>query len=422
MSFLRPRFPGERALVTGIAIDALGSGMYIPFSLVFFQNVTRLSLPLIGMVLTVTGLIAMAALPVAGAAVDRFGAKRMQLFLYTLRGVGFALYPLAHGLVSFAVLALVTAVGTRAFPGTQQARLAELVDNEDRERMQALTRSLSNAGLGAGAMVASLLIATAGSSGYVIAAWLNAASFLFAALLALRTPPSPHVVRNKADNRGGYLLIAKDRPFLTLTLANFFVALGYASLSVLLPVFAVDWLKLPEGLTGSAFMVNTVLCATLGVPVAALVRRRFATRNRAAAMGAALFVIGFLGQVLLGTVRPESVVLMMTGLIASVVIVTAGELVHGPSSGALSQSAAPQDLRGRYMAAYQLSWSLAYNLAPTVFTLLVAFDGRLPWLVVATTALLGGLMLLRVERALPAEAVAYPAQPAVRSKSEVAKA
>ncbi|MFC1443672.1 MFS transporter [Streptacidiphilus sp. N1-10] len=411
MPSLRPRFPGERALVAGIAVDALGSGMYVPFSLVFFRHVTGLPLPLIGLVLTGTGLVGMVALPLAGAAVDRFGARRMQLSLYVLRGAGFACYPLAHGMVAFAAVALVTAVGTRAFPAAQQARLAELVDGADRERMQALTRSLSNAGLGAGTLVASLLIATAGGSGYLAAAWLNAASFLVAALLAARTPVCTPVrapgAGGRGDRSGGYRLVAGDRPFLGLTLANLLLALGYASLSVLLPVFATGWLHLPQGLTGITFAVNTALCATLGVPVAAFARRRFATRNRAAATGAVLFAVAFLGQAVLGTLRPHSVPLLMAGLLAAVVVATAGELVHSPAAGALSQAAAPAPLRGRYLAAYQLSWSLANVLAPTLFTLLVTVDGRLPWLVVAAAALLGGALLLRLERTLPADAVGF---------------
>lgn len=423
MSSLRPRFPGERALVAGIAVDALGSGMYVPFSLVFFRHVTGLPLPLIGLVLTVTGLVGMVALPLAGTAVDRFGARRMQLSLYVLRGVGFACYPLAHGLAAFAAVALLTAVGTRAFPAAQQARIAELVDGADRERMQALTRSLSNAGLGAGTLIASLLIATAGGSGYLAAAWLNAASFIVAALLAARTPVCSPAARSRDDRSGGYRLVAKDRPFLALTFANLLLALGYASLSVLLPVFATGWLHLPQGLTGVTFAVNTALCATLGVPVAAFARRRFTTRNRAAATGALLFAAAFLGQAVLGTLRPHSVPLLMTGLLAAVVVATAGELVHSPAAGALSQAAAPRPLRGRYLAAYQLSWSLANVLAPTLFTLLVTVDGRLPWLVVAAAALLGGALLLRLERTLPADAVSFrPGQPVAARRQPVTTA
>lgn len=69
--------------------------MYIPFSLVFFHHVTGLSLTVVGLVMTVTGLAGLAFMPLAGTAVDRFGAKRVNLVLYGIRALGFALYPFA---------------------------------------------------------------------------------------------------------------------------------------------------------------------------------------------------------------------------------------------------------------------------------------------------------------------------------------
>ncbi|MGW5636146.1 MFS transporter [Streptomyces sp. NPDC003832] len=423
MSFLRPRFPGERALVSGIAVDAVGSGMYVPFSLVFFAHVTGLPLPLIGLVLTVTGLVGIAAVPLVGIVVDRFGARVTQISLYVVRGVSFACFPLADTLPLFVVVALLTSVGTRAFRPAQDARLAELAEGTDRDRLQALSRSLSNAGLGAGTLIASVVIATAGDFGYTVTAWVNGASFLAAGFLASRTPAAPP--RAPAPPRargGGYRVVAKDRPFLTLVCANLCVALGFSALTALLPLYATGWLDLPEGLLGSAFLLNTVVCATLGVPVAALARRRFTSRTRAAAAGAALFAVAFLAQAALGTVRPQSVPLILAGLLGAVLVMTVGEMLYSPSSGALSQFAAPRELRGRYLATYQLSWSLAYALGPTVFTALLTVDGRLPWLLVAATAALGSLLMVRLERRLPAEAVTFVPAPAPAKPAPTASA
>ncbi|MCX4748045.1 MFS transporter [Kitasatospora sp. NBC_01287] len=397
------RVPGERALLTGMAIDSVGSGMYVPFSLVFFRHVTGLPLPLIGAVLTVTGFAAMAALPLVGTAVDRFGARRLQLALYLVRGLGFAAYPFAGSLPAFAAVALLTSIGDRGFPVAQQARIGELARGADVERLQAIARSLANAGLGAGTLLASLIIAVLGDRGFTAAAWLNAASFVLAALLARKVPA---VARGAARASAacqdcGYRTVLADRRYLGLTGANFLIALGYSALSVLLPVFAVSCLGTPQSLTGAAFVLNTVLCAVAGVPVARLARR-LGRRTRTAALGAGLFAAAALGQAVLGTVRPHAVLVALGGLLVLVVVATLGELVHNPSSSALATSAAPVALRGRYLATYQLSWSLAKTVAPSLFTGLLAVDARLPWLLVAAAALAGGALLLRLARLLPA--------------------
>lgn len=420
------RIPAERSMLAAMGVDAVGSGMYIPFSLVFFHHITGLSFAVVGAVLTATGLLGMAALPLAGAAVDRYGARRVQLLLYGVRGSGFALYPFATALPAFAAVALGTAFGDRAFPAVQQSFIGEVARGADRDRLQAASRALRNGGLGAGALLASLLVSLAGDHGFTAAAWLNAASFGAAAVLMrrVRVPrvaPGTAAGRDGAGARGaepsrtsaGYRIVFADRPFLALTGANFLTALGYSALAVLFPLFIGDTLGEPESLTGAAFTVNTVLCAVGGVTVARAVRRRGARRTRAAALGAVLFAAAFAGLGVLGTVRPHAGWAAAGGLFALVTLYTVAELVHSPSAGALAVAAAPDALRGRYMAAYQLSWSLAATLAPSLFTALLTADARLPWLLLTVLALTSATLLVRLERHLPEDAVRLTAAPPV---------
>lgn len=401
----------ERYLLLGKIVDATGSGMYVPFMLVFLRRVTGLPLGTVGAVLGVAGLVGMFALPLAGAAVDRFGARRAQLAGYVVRGAVFAAYPFAHTLAAFAVLATVAAVAARAFPAVQQAVIAELVTGPNRDRFNALSRSINNAGLGAGGLLASLLLTVAGTGGLVIAAWLNAASFLIAGALNATLGLPGRVAADPATpaTRGGYRTVLADRPFLLLTVANFLISFGYAALSVLLPIYAVLVLHAPASIAGLLFAVNTALCAAGGVPVAAL-SRRFGRRTRVAGAGAVVFALSFLAYALLGTGGPLAVV----ELVAVTVLYTIGELVHSPAATTLAQAAAPDALRGRYLAAYQMSWSLSAALAPAAFTALLGVGGRLPWLALAATVLAGAYLLVVAESRLP-RAVVGDDRPAASS-------
>ncbi|MYW65750.1 MFS transporter [Streptomyces sp. SID8379] len=407
------------------AVNGVGNGMYIPFTLVFFHHVTGLSFPVVGAVLTVTGLIGMGALPVAGAAVDRFGARPVQYVLYAARALGFLLYPAAHGLPAFAAVVLVTAAADRAFPAVQSALIGEVARGADRDRLQAALRALTNGGLGAGSLLATLVIGVAGSGAYTYAAWANALTFAVAGLLLrpLR-PVRPERTAGQDEHGGrggaGYRLVAADRPFLIVTSANFLNALSYSALSVLFPLFVVQWLRAPAVFTGTAFTVNTVLCGAVGMFVAGRVRGAGARRTRAAALGGLLFTASFAGLAVLGAVRPGSAWLVGSVLVALVVLYTLGELIHSPAAEVLAVSAAPEAVRGRYMATYQLSWSLAKALAPSLFTTLLAVDGRVPWLFLIGTSLLAAGLLLRVERRLPVESVVVARS--VRSAGDVVRA
>ncbi|KOV64949.1 MFS transporter [Streptomyces sp. MMG1121] len=401
------RVPGEWALPVTAAVNGIGTGMYVPFTLVFFHAVTGLSFPVVGAVLTVTGLVGIGALPLAGTAVDRYGAKRMLHVLYAVRVVGFALYPFARSLTAFAVVALVTAAADRAFPAAQQSLIGEVARGAGRDRLQAATRALQNAGNGAGALLATLVISLAGSAGYSYAAWGNALSFALAALLLRPLRPVRTADAAAAPRRAGagYRLVLADRPFLIVTGANFLNALSYSALSVLFPLFMVEWLHGPAMFTGAAFTLNTVLCAAAGVFVGARVRRAGARRTRAAALGGSLFATAFAAQIVLGTVRPDSGTVLGAALAAVVTVYTLGELIHSPAAEVLAVSAAPEAVRGRYLAAYQMSWSLAKAVAPSLFTGLLALDGRAPWAVLVATSAIAAVLLVRVERRLPAEAV-----------------
>lgn len=406
------RIPGERSMLAAMTVNAVGSGMYLPFTLIFFHHVTGLSFAAVGAVLTAAGLIGLTTLPLAGTAVDRFGARRVQLVLFGVRGLGFALYPFAQSVPAFAVVALVTIIGDGAFPAVQQSFLGEIARGADRDRLQAASRALSNGGMGAGALLASLVVGFGGDAGFTAAAWLNAASFILSALLMWRVRPVM-VVRDAAAvarQKAGYRLVLRDRPFLGLTAANFLIALGYTALPVLYPLYISTWLHGPESLTGAAFTVNTVLCAAGGVLVASFVRRRGARRNRSAALGAVLFAVAFAGQIVLGTVRPQAGWAIGAGLAVIITVHTIGEMVHNPSAGALAIAAAPDAVRGRYMAAYQFSWQLVRAIAPSLFTGLMAVDGRLPWLLLIGTTLGAALLLVRLEPHLAADAV-HPAAP-----------
>ncbi|WP_327262495.1 MFS transporter [Streptomyces sp. NBC_01232] len=410
---------GERSLLLGIGISAVGIGMYIPFSLVFFHHVTGLSLTLVGLVMTVTGLAGLALMPLAGSAVDRFGAKRVNLVLHATRALGFALYPFATSLPAFAAVALVTAFADRSFGVVQQSLMGEVARGAARDRLQASTRALQNAGMGAGALLVSGVLALWGTGGFTYTAWGNSLAFALAGLLvsrvrAVRTAGAAGAAGAEPVGPVGYRTVLRDRPFLGLTAANFLTALGYCALSVLFPLYLSTWLKAPDSLTGAAFTVNTVLCAGIGVLIAGRVRRSGARRTRSAALGALLFAAAFAGQIVLGTLRPGRTVTLIA-LLVIVVVYTLGELVHSPSGGALSVSAAPEPVRGRYLATYQLSYSLAGALAPSLFTALLAVDGRLPWAVLAVAATGAALALLRLERHLPAEAVHAEPPPAAEA-------
>lgn len=63
------------ALVAGIGIDALGSGVFMPMSVLYFVRTTDVAMARIGVALGIAAAVAIPLVLVAGGLVDRWGAK-----------------------------------------------------------------------------------------------------------------------------------------------------------------------------------------------------------------------------------------------------------------------------------------------------------------------------------------------------------
>ena len=82
-----PRIRGHKALVVAFLLDALGTGLYLPFSLLYFQKIAGLALPAIGVTLTIATILTLPMTPITGTLVDRFGGKPLVLISQLFRGL-----------------------------------------------------------------------------------------------------------------------------------------------------------------------------------------------------------------------------------------------------------------------------------------------------------------------------------------------
>src|SRR6476619_1295518 len=87
-----PSVGNHRRFVTAIAIDAVGSGVFMPVSMLYFLVSTDLTLVQVGAAISLANLVTLPTGPVIGSIVDRIGAKRVLLAGNLLQGVGFVAY------------------------------------------------------------------------------------------------------------------------------------------------------------------------------------------------------------------------------------------------------------------------------------------------------------------------------------------
>lgn len=404
----------------GMVVDATGSGMYLPLSLLYFHHATGLPLTQVGTIMTSAAVVSLVSNPVAGVLIDRFGARGVVVGGYVLRAAGFCTYPVVdNGAAMFAVVLLV-ALGDMSFPPAVQSFVAEFAEGVERDKLLAAQRSLRNAGLGAGGLIAGAVLALGQNAAYHVIVFGAAAGYLTAAA-CIRTIPVSRAVRSAGGpgpRKGGYRLVVRNRPFLGLTLLNVPTAFGYMVLAVSLPVYLTQETGAPDSLVGVLYAVNTVGIAVLQIPVTrALAAYR---RTRAMALGAVVFALSFVSFALLGAVSNRTA--LIAGVFAATAAFTVGELLHGATASAVVAQTAPEATRGRHLAVYQLSWAVPTALAPAVLTALLDLSPSGMWVLLATGATVSALGVLRVERSLPEAAVHTLTKPARSEETRRANA
>src|SRR5262249_53586539 len=107
-----PDIGPHRRFVSALAIDALGSGIWMPLSMLYFLHQTSLSLVELGLAMTIANTVVIAVVPVIGSMVDRVGPRVVMQVGNAGAAAAFALYPFAHSLVAVTVLVFF-ATGTR---------------------------------------------------------------------------------------------------------------------------------------------------------------------------------------------------------------------------------------------------------------------------------------------------------------------
>ena len=139
-----PSLDHHRRFVAAIAIDAVGSGVFMPVSMLYFLVTTDLSLVQVGAAISVASAVALPAGPLIGGLVDRYGAKRLLLAGNLLQFVGFLAYLVTNGFAGLTLWTVVVAVGRTAFWGSYGNIVAAISQPGEREKWFGFLGALRN--------------------------------------------------------------------------------------------------------------------------------------------------------------------------------------------------------------------------------------------------------------------------------------
>ncbi len=398
---------GGTVLIGALAVDSLGNGLFLPLSLVYFVELTDVSLALVGVLLTVANAVTLPIPIWVGTLADRFGALPLVVGAQLLQAVGFLAYAWVTGPVGIFVSSALVAVGVRIFWSAVFTAIADHVDGStttlSRDTWYALANGARTAGLAAGGLVTGIVVADGRESTYRAVAYAAAACFTAAAVLITVFVRTGARHEHPPLERSGYATLVRDRPFLGLIALNSVYALSSMMLGLALPTVVLLGIDGPAWLTSVLLAGNAVLIAVLSAPVVA--RLSGFRRTRSIIVAAALWTAWC---VTLAVLVPGQPAWVLPVLIGGTLLFTAAELVHAPVSMALAAAAAPPAARGRYLATFQYSFTVSSIIAPAFFATLFELEMSAPWIALGLLNAASVVGVLLLERRLPAAALRDP--------------
>lgn len=397
----------RKRLVVTAAIDSLGTGLFLPLSVLYFVNVAGMDVARVGLALSIGAGIALLGGPHTGTLIDRIGPGKMAALSCLLRTGAFLAY---LGVDQFWQIIAVSAVviwSDNAFWPANSAMIIALCGREQRARWYALGRTVRSVGMGLGAALSGVIVA-AGSDGARIVVLFNALSFAVVAAILytwrearITSTHTPQEKLEGEDKQSGMRAVLADKPFLLVVASNSLLAVCSMALIVLVPLYADTLAPQALWLPGLLFAVNGALLMLAQGPAVRRIEASSPSRVLQASVG--LYAAGFVAFVVTPDVGGLIPVMVMT---AAVVIYTAGELIHPPTSVILVTDMARSDLLGRYLSVNQLSWSVGHVITPAALAGLFAWNTRLPWLILLVTCVAAsGLLVLATRNRQPEQSV-----------------
>ena len=405
-----------RLMLSVVAVEFIGTGLVLPFWVVYFHEVRGLSLEVVGVLLAVMSAAGVIVAAPGGMFIDRAGPRRAMVVVLIMAMAGNCVVAIADD-VPTAVLgvALVGAGFGLGWPASQ-AMIASVVPSELRARYYGTNFSLLNLGIGIGGIVGGLVVDVDRTGTFQAMYFGDALSYLpslFLLLVPLRHVGGPARPEPGVEHESfGYLAVLRSPAMASITLLGFVAAfVGYAQLNSGMPAYARAIGEVSTQGLGFAFAANTLVIVTLQLVVLQKIEGR--RRTRVIALMSLVWAISW-GLLAASGLAPGPV----TGTLfvaACASVFALGETLMQPTIPAIVNDLAPDHLRGRYNALSAGSFQFASILGPIVAGFMIGHHLHLEFIVllVAGCALTGWLAVARLEPQLDAKSNGLrPASPA----------
>lgn len=381
-------------LATGRLIDQTTFWMSLPFMSLFI-NRAGASYVMTGLVLALNPVAQLIGNVFGGQWSDRSGRRPVILTAGSLRVLVLLGFAFAHQIWHFAVLSFAMGFVNALFNPAYTSAIADVTPPPMRPDAFALSRVMSNLGVGLGPLLGGLLGVGAQRLLFSTAAL---ASLAVTVRFLLRLPetrtalggqgPGAHRASGPAAMIRDWAAVLSDRALLLFIAGGILSQIAYGQINATLALNLSGWMPNYERVFSMVWTLNGLIVVTLQLPLTAIFRRM--PMGVAATAGCLTYAIGY---TLFGTAGAA------WQIYAATAVWTVGEVTLAVPNTTYVTDIAPSALRARYVGASSLQMALGGIVGPILGTSVLRASGGPTVMFMAAIAVIGaGVLFVLAEQ------------------------
>jgi MFS family permease len=384
--------PTIRKITLSSFINTFGNGVFMTTGIIYFSLVVGLGAQKVALAFSLSGALALILRIPSGHFADRY--TPLLIAFVSLIGSGFCSIALLF-VQSWWPLFLVLSMWEIFDVFGQNARMALIARigvGEERVRIRAYTRAVTNLGIAFGTVVAGFALAINTVSAYKTMIAIDALTFFVAAITYLRVPNVPPSL---SEHESFDWTILRDTQYIKAATLHGIMTMHFVLQNIAIPLWIVQETNAPRWWVSVIMFVNTVAIVLFQV--------RMSKGTVSAQIGAAQFrKAGFyiaLACLMYGSAKGLSAPMAATLLILAMIVHVVGELLSSTGGWSIAFELADQNRQGAYQGLWRMGFGGMGVIGPSLVTFFAIGLGQLGWLIMAGIFAATGLLMSTATKA-----------------------